>query len=127
MSWKILSENFHSWNWVDSKILEFSALFKIKSWNFLQKKFQNFHDKLGFLEFSGPTIFLLAIFCLEIFCPGILFHGKYMDSRHCVLAKMMEKYGKRDYFFVMDADSIAFDLNRYITEYQDSYWILRET
>ena len=50
-----------------------------------------------------------------------------MHIRHCVLAKMMEKYGKRDYFFVMDADSIAFDLNRYITEYQDSYWILRET
>ena len=35
-----------------------------------------------------------------------------MHIRHCVLAKMMEKYGERDYFFVMDADSIAFDLNR---------------
>ena len=43
-----------------------------------------------------------------------------MHIRHCVLAKMMEKYGKKDYFFVMDADSIAFDLNRYVTEYQGS-------
>ena len=80
MSWKILSQNFHSCNYDESKILEFSALFKIKSWNFLQNKILKFHDKLGFLEFSGPTIFLPAIFCLEIFCPGILFHGKYMDS-----------------------------------------------
>ena len=41
MSWKILSQNFHSCNYDESKILEFSALFKIKSWNFLQKKFSN--------------------------------------------------------------------------------------
>ena len=52
-----------------NKILKFSP-----------KKILKFHDKLGFLEFSGPTIFLPAMFCLEIFCPGILFHGKYMDS-----------------------------------------------
>ena len=26
-------------------------------------------------------MFLPAMFCLEIFCPGILFHGKYMDSK----------------------------------------------
>ena len=25
-------------------------------------------------------MFLPVMFCLEMFCPGILFHGKYMDS-----------------------------------------------
>ena len=37
-----------------------------------------------------------------------------MHVRHCVFAKMMEGYSEQDYFFVMDADSIAFDLNRYV-------------
>ena len=37
-----------------------------------------------------------------------------MHVRHCVFAKMMEGYSEHDYFFVMDADSIAFDLNRYV-------------
>ena len=41
--------------------------------------------KLGFLEFSGPRIFLNAMFCLGMFCPGILFHGKYMDSPDNIL------------------------------------------
>merc|ERR1712098_193003 len=51
------------------KILEFS-----------QKKFLEFHEKLVFLEFSGPRIFHPGIFCLEIFCPGILFPGKFWHS-----------------------------------------------
>ena len=60
-----------SWNFLPSKekILEFS-----------QKKFLEFHEKLVFLEFSGPRIFHPGIFCLEIFCPGILFPGKFWHS-----------------------------------------------
>ena len=37
-----------------------------------------------------------------------------MHVRHCVFSKMMEGYSEHDYFFVMDADSIAFDLNRFV-------------
>ena len=38
--------------------------------------FLKFRVKLEFLEFLSPRIFLHAMFCLEIFSPGILFHGK---------------------------------------------------
>ena len=44
-----------------------------------------------------------------------------MHIRHCVFAKMMEKYSQKDYFFVMDADSIAFDLNRYVAKFKYRY------
>ena len=51
-----------------------------KNLEFSPKKILKFHEKLVFLEFSGPRFFPHAMFCLETICPEILFHGKYMAS-----------------------------------------------
>ena len=49
------------------KILEF----------FLKISFK-FLGKMEFREVFGPRIFLSSMFCLEIFCPGILFPVKIL-------------------------------------------------
>ena len=40
-------------------------------------------EKWGFTEYTFPVIFSLGPFCLEIFAPGILFHGKFWHS-NCI-------------------------------------------
>ena len=37
-------------------------------------------EKWGFTEYTFPGIFSPGPFCLEIFAPGILFHGKFWHS-----------------------------------------------
>jgi len=38
-------------------------------------------EKWGFTEHTFPGIFSPGPFCLEIFAPGILFHGKFWHSQ----------------------------------------------
>jgi len=40
-----------------------------------------------------------------------LFNGNVFFQRHCLVANIMEKYPEEDFFIVMDADTIAFDLD----------------
>ena len=51
-----------------------------KSWNFLKKNFSNSGKKWNSWNFLVPEFSYPGTFCLEIFCPGILFPGKFWHS-----------------------------------------------
>ena len=57
-----------------------------KSWNFLKKYFSNSGKKWNSWNFLVPEFSYLGTFCLEIFCPGILFPGKFWHSALCAYA-----------------------------------------